>query len=56
MDIIRLDHVSKAFGENQILEDFCLSVEERGIFNCYWKIWLRKDHHAKDDERIVHAG
>ncbi len=28
MDIIRLDHVSKAFGENQILEDFCLSVEE----------------------------
>ena len=28
MDIIRLDHVSKAFGENQILEDFCLAVEE----------------------------
>ena len=25
---IRLEHVSKAFGENRILEDFSLSVQE----------------------------
>ncbi len=28
MDSIRLEHVSKAFGENRILEDFSLSVQE----------------------------
>ncbi len=46
MSYIRFDHINKYFGENHVLRDITLDIEQGGAGYVSWTVRLRKIHTA----------
>ena len=48
-DLIQLQHISKSFGEQLILDDFCLNIHENSFVTLLGP-W--QNHHVTDHRRF----
>ncbi len=49
---VRLERVTKLFGDVAAVDDLSLDIEEGEFFSMLGPVGLREDHHAPHDRRV----
>ena len=44
MSVVKAEHITKSYGENQVLKDISIHLEKGELVSLLWSQWLGKDN------------